>query len=435
MHTIFTNKLSPLFQNLYKARVLKDFFIYSFGSLILRAVSLFLIPLIMRILTPADYGTLALTTAFITISTAIIGLGLRQMLSIEYFHLDELGQKKLINELLIIYTIVALPTLSLAWQLRHSISTYIFFDTITNTTLIAALSSIFLFFYAELLYQLMQYNRHARELTILQLLVATVTMLSTLYTLWILKWGIAGVVIGQACGQLFATCVGISLYYQHTYHHHRSAKKTVKKIIPYARYGAPFIPGIICSWILASSDRWMLGYYYTMKQVGIYSIADLFAQVFNALILVPWAGSYLPYILKQYKKHEDNISPIDQENSRTMWISLAAATICITLGLTIGKPLLLIILPPSYHPSLNYVWILLMGQVFLLGSYFASARLQYQKQTTFIALALILPALLNLFLNYLLIDSLGILGCSLATLLSYLAYFAITLWRKRHTKK
>ncbi len=430
MLTSFTKKITPFITTLSKARVLKDFLIYSFGSLILRAVSLFLLPLIMRILTPADYGTLALTTAFITISTALIGLGLRQMLSIEYFHLNEAQQKTLINEIIIIYTIIAVPTLAIAWHLKDSIIKYIFFDSVTHTTLLAALASIFFFFYAELLYQLLQYNQRAKELTTLQLLTAAVTILSTIYTLWILKWGIAGVIIGQACGQLFASSIGLTLYYQHSYHLHRSTRASMQKIIPYTQYGAPFIPGIICSWILASSDRWMLGSYYSMKQVGIYSIADLFAQVFNTLILVPWAGSYLPYILKRYKAHEDDIAKVDHENNRTMWISLAAATFCISVGLSIGRPLLLFILPPSYHPSLDYVWTLLMGQVFLLGSYFASARLQYQKRTRFLALALTLPAILNLFLNYLLIIPLGILGCSLATLLSYLAYFGITLLYK-----
>ena len=424
----FTKKITPLLATLHKARVLKDFFTYSFGSLILRAVSLFLVPCIMRILTPAEYGTLALLTAFITISTAIIGLGLRQLLSIEYFHHDAHGQKTLINELLIIYTLCAIPLLAIAWHCKQLISRYIFFDAVSSLALLAAFCSIFLFFYAELLYQLLQYNRRARELTLLQLFVASVTLIATLWTVWIAQLGVAGIILGQACGQLCATLIGSTLYVHHKYGHYRNTHHTLKKIAPYARASAPFIPGIISSWILASSDRWMLGHYYTMQEVGIYSIADLFAQLFSTLILVPWAGSYLPYILQRYKAHEVAITAIEQENKRTMWISMAAATFCITIGLTLCKPLLLWILPPSYHSSLNYVWILLMGQVFLLGSYFASAIIQFRKQTAFLAVALLIPACLNIALNYLLIAPFGIFGCSLATMLSYLAYFQITLW-------
>ena len=424
--------VSPLFITLHKARVLKDFFTYSFGSLILRAVSLFLVPFIMRILTPSDYGALALLTAFITIGTAIMGLGLRQILSIEYFHHDASNQKKLINELLAIYTVIAVPTLCFAWLLKKQILAYIFFDSVSSTALLATLSSISLFFYAELLYQILQYNRRAKQLTLLQITVACITMLTTILTVWILQLGVAGVVWAQAFGQLYATVIGLNLYIRKNYSFHRNIPKALKKIIPYIQYGAPFIPGIICSWILASSDRWMLGYYYSVREIGIYSVADLFAQLFNTLVLVPWAGSYLPYILQRYKQHEHVIETIEQENQRIMWISMAVATILISLGFGICKPLLLWILPPSYHESLNYVWLLLMGQVFLLGSYFASALIQYKKKTFFLAFALIMPAFLNLLLNTLLIRPLGILGCSFATCLSYLAYFGLTL---RYGKK
>ncbi len=426
LHSVWKT-VSPLFITLHKARVLKDFFTYSFGSLILRAVSLFLVPFIMRILTPSDYGALALLTAFITIGTAIMGLGLRQMLSIEFFHHDASGQKKLINELLTIYTLIAVPALCFAWLLKKQILAYIFFNTVSNTALLATFSSIFFFFYAELLYQILQYNRLARHLTLLQITIAGLTMLTTILTVWILRLGVAGVVWAQAFGQLYATVIGLYLYMRKNYSFHRNISETLKIIIPYVQYGAPFIPGIICSWILASSDRWMLGYWYSMREVGIYSVADLFAQLFNALVLVPWAGSYLPYILQRYKHHEDTIKSIEQENQRIMWFSMAAATILISVGLGICKPLLLWILPPSYHESLNYVWLLLMGQVFLLGSYFASALIQYKKKTCFLAIALIIPAFLNIMLNYLLINSMGILGCSLATCFSYLAYFGLTL--------
>ncbi len=419
-------KFTPVLATLHKARVLKDFVTYSFGSLLLRAVSLFLLPFILRILTPADYGALALITAFITISTAVMGLGLRQLLSIEYFHHNLDGQKTLVNEIILIYTLFALPIITIAWQLRSYINHYIFFNALSSSALLACVTSIFFFFYAELFYQILQYQRRSMQLTLVQIMIASMTTLSTFITVWVFKMGVAGVVWAQACGHICATAIAFFSYYTNQYFQFFSSKKIVAKITPYLNIGLPFIPGIICSWLLASSDRWMLGYYYSMKQVGIYSIADLFAQVFNALVLVPWAGSYLPYILQRYKKHAHELNKIEQENQRTMWISMATALVCITLGLSIGKPLLHWILPPTYHASLNYVWILLMGQVFLLGSYFASAIIQYRKRTLFLALALLAPATVNIILNYILIIPLGILGCSIATLISYFVYFAIT---------
>ena len=76
------HKLSALLSIITDTSVIKHFFIYSFGSFFLRSISMILVPLNMRKLTPTDYGTLSLITAFITIATALIGLGLRQVLSI-----------------------------------------------------------------------------------------------------------------------------------------------------------------------------------------------------------------------------------------------------------------------------------------------------------------------------------------------------------------
>ncbi len=412
--------------SLPSSRILTDFLLYASGSLFLRGISLFVLPFIMRAFTPADYGTLSLLTAFNTIGTALVGLGLRQILSLEYFHHDADGKKKLINELLLIYSFVAIPALLFAWQLRTVLMKHLFFDTVTTIQLIPAFCSLFLFFYAELLYQLLQYEQKAKLLTTLQIAIALITTSGTFCAVWVLKVGIDGILWAQCIGQITATAIGICFYLRNQYHTHLALAPTVKKIGYYTRYGMPFIPGIICSWVLASSDRWMLGYYCDMKAVGMYAVADLFAQIFYSTILVPWSGSYLPYIMKQFKQSENNLQLVEQQNKKTMWGTLFLLGIGITVGFFIGRPVLALVIPAAYHHAFQYILILLFGQLFLLGSYFASALIQFKRHTLFLAVALAIPALLNIALNALLTPYWGIFGCSIATLISYGIYFMIT---------
>ncbi len=80
--------------------VIQNFFIYVFGALCLGGFSILLAPINMRILSPHDYGVIALINSCISVGVTILGLGLRQFLSIEYFHHDTAGQKKLINQIL-----------------------------------------------------------------------------------------------------------------------------------------------------------------------------------------------------------------------------------------------------------------------------------------------------------------------------------------------
>ncbi len=407
--------------------VIKDFFIYSFGSFFLRIVSMIIVPLNMRMLTPADYGTLSLITAFITITTAIIGLGLRQVLSLEYFHHDAAQKKKIVNELITIYTLGAIPLVAIVFLMRSFIIHTVFLDAISPFTFIATLVIIGLFFYVELMYQILQYERMAIPLTIIQIVIALIISGNTVLFVWPLQWGFAGIINAQLIGACVGFSIAIMLYKNHCYHDHFSRDHALTKTRYYLIAGLPFIPGIISNWMLSSADRWVLAYYGSLNDVGIYAIADLFAQLFYTLILMPWAGSYIPYIMNRYRENKNNLAAIEKENKRIMIMSMATATGLIALAYLTMQPVLRFILPSNYHPALPYIWILLMGQVFLLGTYFASCLIQFHKHRIFLALSLAAPAILNVVLNVMLVPGWGITGCALATLISYVFYFTITL--------
>ena len=417
--------ISALFRAITHAYVLKHFFIYSFGSFFLRAISMILVPLNMRKLSPSDYGTLSLVTAFITIATAIIGLGLRQVLSIEFFHQDTKGKRHLITDMLIIYTTLAIPVLVIAWYIRTSLIRYIFFSTITTAQLLPAMITAFLFFYAELLYQLLQYERKALQLTTIQIMLALISAAITLISLWIFDVGIVGIIWAQTVSTTIAAILFFFFLSTHYFMHTR-IRNSLAKTYYYIVYGLPFIPGIMFSWVLASADRWVLAYYSSMHEVGIYAIADLFAQLFYTLVLIPWSGSYLPYIMQRYTQNKDNLASVEQENRHIMFMSMICAAMGIIVSYACFRPLFYRLLPISYHASIPYILILLMGQVFLLGSYFASSLIQFHKKTYFLAFALAIPALSNLFLNLMLTPRFGINGCTSATLISYGIYFMIT---------
>ena len=408
---------------------LKHFFIYSCSSLFLRCISFIIIPLNMRILTPSDYGIISLITSFTIITSAIMGLGLRQFLSIEYFHHDAHGKAHLIAEILHIYTFFTLPLLILLFLGKSLIISYVFFNALSAGLYYLIVISIFLSFYVELLYQILQYQQQAKTLIRMQIAAAGITTSITLLLLWVFHYGVASFVYAQLFSHIFL-CIIAQKYFRTEFEISDLKKKAQK----YIHQGLPFIPGILCNWMLASSDRWVLGYYTSMHEVGIYSVADLFAQLFYSLVLVPWASSYLPYIMNRYKDSQ-NIESVEQENSTLMWITMAGLATSISLLFLLGKPLLYIILPAAYYQALNYVWLLLMGQIFLLGTYFNSTLLQFKKHTYFLAFALMIPGLLNIGLNIVLIPSYGISGCSFATLVSYGIYFALVSWYKKFILK
>ncbi len=406
--------------------VIKNFFAYSLGSLFLKAISMIIVPLIMKKLSPSDYGTLSLITSFIAIAAAIIGLGLRQVVSIEYFHCKTLEEKtKLINEIIVIYTTIAVPILLISLHFKTLIIQYIFFNAI-GTLFIPMLIIVFLSFFVEFFYQLLQYEQYAYLLTFIQLFTALLSTTLTMFFLWQYNLGIASIVLAQLITIIFSTFLASIIYYKKIYTSQLLILSVFFKIKYFISYGFPFIPGILFSWVIASSDRWILGYYCTMHEVGIYSVADLFAQLFYFLVLQPWAGSYLPYIMGQYAQSDNDQSLIEQKNLQCMWIVMFTLVVFISIGCSFLPFIVNFIFPKQYIESIQYVWVLLIGQVFLLGSYFCSSLIQFHKRTYFLASALAFPATINIILNIILVPFFSIKGATIATLTSYIIYFMVT---------
>lgn len=405
--------------------VIKNFFIYLLGAVCLGGFHILMAPINMRLLDPAQYGLLSLITSSITIGATLLGLGLRQFFSIEYFHHNEHGQKRLINQLIIIYAAFSIPVIMFIIFLRPYLMHILCAHYISPAIFYLTLGATFLSFFAELFYQVLKYRQQAWELIRTQIIIAIAALGTTIILLVWAKMGVISNVIGQCISMGGAACIGLYTWHQEKFHTSFTLNTNTKIAFEFLKKSIPFVPSILFGWIIASSDRFILAKYATLHDVGIYAIADMAGQMFRLLILQSWAASYLPSIMTQYHHHKDSLLAIEQKNLKTMWFSMAGLLLFFVAGYYISKPFLLIILPPHYHEALHYILLIITSHIFLLGSYFAASFIQYHKKTYFLAAAFCIPAIINLVLNLLLVHGYTIYGCTFATLISYAIYFVI----------
>lgn len=409
-------------------QVMHNFLTYASGALLYRGINFLIIPISMHILTPSDYGSLALMHSFINMAAAITGLGLRQALSLEYFHCSELSRKQLVNDVLTVYAYVMIPIFIIALYGNEWYAPYVSLSHITPTLRTLCLVIVFISFFVELFYQIMQYEQVAQLLTLLHIAIATITTGVAILLLTYMNYGATSVIVAQLSSMGCAFTVGARAYVKNNYRDHFSYARSARALSNWVVLGLPFVPTVLFGWLLACGDRWILAHYSTLHNVGIYSLADTSTQLFQFFILYPWSGSYLPYILNEYARNKDTLLATEQFNKRVMAISMVALTAIIIGGFYVVKPLLPYVVPTHYYEAIDYVLLLFIGKIFLLGSYFASSFIQFHKKRYFLSLALCVPALLNIGLNCLLIPHYAIHGCVLATVISYMVYFALTLW-------
>jgi len=414
-------------KKLAHSKIVKNFFIYSFGSLLVRGISILFAPITMSILDPSDYGIIALSNSFVGILAVLFGLGLRGFLSMEYFHLDSAQRKTTINNIIFLYLAVSVPLTFFFCLSPGIINKFIFFNKTQNTVVVLGLLYAFFSFFTELFYNVLGYRERASKMAIVQIFSAVLTIGITLFFLLHLKWGVLSIIAGQLIGIIFVYFSALHSYFKTSCHLHIDLKSFSLSYGRYLKIGVAFIPGNLCGWILASADRWVLARHAGMHDVGIYSIAAVFGQLFQLLILLPTTRAYVPAALNKFAKNKKNLRESNKWNWKNMIASMLGLFVLISLGYLICKPILHFILPQRYQPTIGYIWLILMGYIFLLGEQFTSIPILFHKRVRFHALSLFVPSLLNLGLNFALVPYFNITGCILATLVSYACYFFIKL--------
>lgn len=424
---------------IFNSALIKNFFVYAFGEITLKLIYFVTAPILMRVLTKAEYGVLALVINFIEIVLTIVGLGFRQLIMVEYFHHDAIGCKKLVNDLISIYAIITFPIILFSVLGRDFINKFIFVGTANAQIIIFCLIVVFLKFFSEIFYQILQYSGKSIRLVSIQICAALVVFFLNIAFIYFLNWGILSNIAAQLVGIIFAIIFAFIFYFRNLYQDHFDLQRSLSKTWWYIKMGFPFIPRVLMGWVLAVGDRWVLAKYASLQDVGLYSVADMFGKMFQVVFIMPFTYAYVPYMINKYAKNKDKALELDKKNLTYMVYVLLTLIIAVFVLVKpliyIFKPLICKIITPQYFEAMQYVPLLLVGYIFLFGSYFASVYLHYKKQVYSTLFAVFIPAIFNLFLNILLVPKYGISGSVFATLVSYMLYFLITLacnfWSKK----
>lgn len=406
--------------------IVQNFLLYAMTALLYRGINLLLMPLYMRFLSPAQYGVLSLIEGFVYIITTIIGVGLRKLLAIEYVHYAHEDQKKLTNTIIITHLSMAIPILFILYMYRATLLSFVFSNTITPQTFNFVLLMTFCSFFCELLYQIMRFEHKAKILSLIHIFHAVSIASITLCCFFFFNIQFIAIPAAQSVTMALVVLIGTHIWFKSQYAQHLEIKNALRKSGGYIIQSMPLMVGTLLQWVLESSDRWMLARLGCMHDVGIYSTAYLFNGLFYSLIVLPWTGAYVPYILQKYAQNKDNIAAIEYSNRRFMWIAITSLTIIVLCIVFLAKPVIFMILPSSYHSAFTLIAPMVLGRIIYFGAQFNLCLLQFYKKTGIIFFSLLVPAGVNVLLNYLLIPLFGITATVVTSIISFSFYFVVT---------
>lgn len=203
-----------------------------------------------------------------------------------------------------------------------------------------------------------------------------------------------------------------------------------KEVLTLFRYGVPLTLNFGLMFIVSSSDKLLISYYLTKKDLGIYSASyDLFSQVmfgFGGVLSL----ALFPKSLKAYNSGSQEFQATTRKNIKVAALFLLAP-IC---ALSIFSSLVIEFgLSYEYHffARQNAIIITVMTALYCLYSYTFIPILQLKKQIRKILFCSLLMALTNIILNVLFLERYGIVVGIYSTLASYCVGFLVCLFFTR----
>lgn len=374
-------------------------------------IPLFLLPILTRKLSTEEYGIISLFNTFISLASPFVGLELYRAYVRACFNKEMFCPPTYAGTIIIVISINSVALLSATLLMR-----YVFFNAISYflilsvyiTTLSASLMHIstsnFQVNNDLCRYGFLVNGQSFTDMTFAILLVAFLNM------------GWQGRLVSKIISSCTFAVIGICILIKTKRVLFRFDKLYLRHSL---FYSLPLVPHAFASVINSSIDRLFISKMLGIDQVGLYAIGYQFGAVIY-IIASSFNKAYLPWLFNALNKR--NVAS-DRKIVKFTYLYMIFILLA-SISLSIITPYVMhYFLGEAFRCSSIYVFWVSLGYSFH-GMYYAMSNfIFYSEKTKFILFSTITGAVLNIVLNYFLINKNGAIGAAQATALTYFLVF------------
>jgi O-antigen/teichoic acid export membrane protein len=188
------------------------------------------------------------------------------------------------------------------------------------------------------------------------------------------------------------------------------------------RFGLPRVPHGVAHQVVAVSDRYVLGRFVTLHELGLYSTGASFAlglKLFLSSFESAWAPFYFGVMREPDAK--DTFSRVTTYGVLILALLTAGLTAC-------ARDVIALATTPTFHQAARVVPWIALGVAFQGLYLLTSIGLNITKHTEYYPMATGIAAATSVAANLVLVPSFGILGAAWANAIAY-AVMAFVSWR------
>lgn len=388
---------------------LRDGFIYTSLSLANKVIPFLLLPILIRLVSPEEYGRYSLFVTLETLLLPIISLNMYAALS-KHYYIEGIDLKSYISSMAIISMIFLLGFLLLSFTLPSSLINLsglprsLFLLAIINTGMMGIVHIL------SSLYRLERQPINYGIYVILQ---------SLLLFGFIILFGMIGrssqmIINGRVFYMLLICLITLFILRYKNLLALIYDKSWIKRIIIFS---LPTVLYSLSAFIFSASDRFFIQYYLGIKHVGFYSAIYQLSAVIS-IAGAAFNAAWLPWLFENLKKNDDDIRLFIVKLSYVLIFGfiMLASLFCLFFPIIAN-----VILTNDFLPYLTISYPIIFSFAFQ-GIYFIiSPYIFYAEKTKYNAIIGILVALINILLNTTLIPYLGLKGAAYSSLITWMS--------------
>jgi len=398
--------------------LIKSSAVYLGTSVINKALPFLMLPVLTQYLPPSDFGILSLFLVFYSLYNAFVGMNIHANISKNFFSCSRQELAIIVGNIFYIlcFSAVLLMLITLVMSyFRDRI-----FSIPSNTLLILPLLSVFMMVNSINL-TILRNEARPYIYGIFEITNSFINVTVTLIFLLIFDKGWLSQIYGLAVANAVMFVVSI------VYMTNRNYIKTVfvrSKIEEILKLSMPFIPHILGGIIIAVSDRMFIEKMVGLEAVALYSVGYSFGMIimlFTDAFIKAWS----PWFYKCLAKPDESKKKQIVRYTRTYVVVTFMAAGAISV---VAKFILPFMVTEEFHGANEFVFAIAIGYA-VQGIYkIFYPYLVHIGKTSFLAISSLSAAILNLFLNYVLIKWFGVIGAAYSTIGAFSLSALMVFW-------
>lgn len=393
-------------------RLARGSLIYGIGGMLQRFMGLLLLPFFTQVLTPQDYGVVALVSLIGVAMSGLFTLGTGNSMGVLYFReMDITKRPTIIWSNVLLLTVNAVFWYLIVFVSAPMLSALMFqSDRYADLIRLALLGSVFSTI-ADPWLAYLRMEEKARPYVVITLISSLLSIGLSIWFVLVQGIGVKGLVLAGTLAQGIMLGVNWLMIGRNLPFHIDSGL-----FLPLVRIGFPSIFGLFAFLLIDYADRQMIERMVSLDALGIYSVGYSFGMVMS-IAMGAFATAWPPFFMSYINKPDEARIVF----SRVLTYYLIGFGALVVLFFFAAKPITLIMTAPAFHEAHLVVGLVAAGfmlkgcyLIVLPGIYFAQ-KLHKQSAVEWIA------AIINIGLNLWLIPLFGIVGAALTTFISYLS--------------